>query len=102
MSEVKCYNCGKAVQDEDLTMKNVSTGYFSSERKPFHNVCWKKYHATKIKKDAIEYVALADGGFLILSILLVTAFSGIASFAILGATIAILIGLGYTWFKLEK
>jgi len=83
-------------------MKNVSTGYFSSERKPFHKEHWKTYRTTKMKKDAIEYIALADGGFLILGIWLVAVFPEIASLAVLGSTIAILIGLGYAWFKLEK
>lgn len=97
-----CYNCGKAIQEADLTVKNVSTGMFSSDRKSFHKDCWKTYHSNKMKKDAIEYGALADGGFLILGIILVAGFPEIASFAILGSTIAILIGLGYAWFKLEK
>ena len=98
----ECYNCGKAVQDEDLAVKNISTGMFSSERKSFHKECWKKYRVTKMKKDAIEYGALADGGFLILSIFLVAAFSGIVPFIALGSTIAILIGLGYAYFRIEK
>lgn len=102
MSEVKCYNCGKVVQEADLAVKNVSTGMFSSERKSFHNDCYKKYRATKMKKDLIEYTALADGLFLIFGIFMVAASFGIASYAVLGSTIAIAIGLGYAWFKLEK
>jgi hypothetical protein len=65
MCEDKCYCGGKAVGNEDLIMKKVSTGYFSSDRKPFHMECWKKYHGIRMKKDALEIVALVDGAFLI-------------------------------------
>lgn len=102
MSEVKCYYCGKAVGNEDLVMKNVSTGYFSSERKPFHKECWKKYQGIRMKKDAIEYVALADGAFLILGIFLVAAFFGIVPFIILASCIAILITLGVAYYRIKE
>ncbi len=102
MSEDKCYYCGKAVGNEDLIMKNVSTGMFSSERKPFHKEHWKTYHATKMKKDAIEYIALADGAFLLFGGAVLFLIGGILGYVILASCIAILIGLGYAWFKLEK
>jgi hypothetical protein len=99
MSEAKCYNCGKLVAEQDMTVKNVSTGMFSSERKIFHSTCWKTYRANKIKRDAIEYAAIADGGFMVMGIYLVAVFAGLASYMILGCTIAVMTGLGYAWFK---
>jgi hypothetical protein len=54
------------------------------------------------KKEFIEYTTLADGIFLMLACVFVYASRDIVSLAFLGSTIAIAIGIGYAWFKLEK
>ena len=101
VSEDKCYYCGKAVENEDLIMKNVSTGYFSSERKPFHKDCWKKYHATRMKKDAIEYIALTDTLLLLFVGLPAVLMIGIFGFMILALFIAILIVSGVAYYRIK-
>ena len=102
MSESKCYNCGKDIPTEDLVMKDVSTGTYGSSRKPFHSACYKIYRSYRRKKEFIEYTTLADGIFLMLACVFVYASRDIVSLAFLGSTIAIAIGIGYAWFKLEK
>jgi hypothetical protein len=102
MSEVKCYRCGKAiVKEEDITMKNVSTGYFTSERKPFHMECWRKYHGIRMKKDAIGYVAIADGGFLLFGLWLFMVLGTLGIIA-LGLCLALFVGLGVAYYRIEE
>ena len=101
MSEVKCYYCGKAVENEDLIMKNVSTGYFGSERKPYHEECWKKYHGTRMKKDAIGYVAIANGAILLFGLAFFL-IAGMLGLVILGFCIALFISLGVAYYRIEE
>ncbi|MGD0449489.1 MAG: hypothetical protein ABSA79_00355 [Candidatus Bathyarchaeia archaeon] len=102
MSEVKCYYCGKAVGDEDLIMKNVSTGYFSSERKPFHKDCWKTYHGIRMKKDAIAYVAIALVAFLIFGGIVLSVIAGILGIIVSVSCIAVLIILGIAYYRIKE
>ena len=81
MSEVRCCQCGKAiVKEDDITMKNVSVGWFNSVRVPFHLGCWKKYHKIKIRKEAMQYGALAVIAFLMVGAYL---FTSLAQFLVL-------------------
>jgi hypothetical protein len=102
MSEVKCYYCGKAiVTGEDITMKNVSLGWFRSERKPFHTECWRKYHGIRMKKDAIGYVAIADGAFLLFGLGLFMV-SGTLGILALSLCLALFAGLGVAYYRIEE
>lgn len=103
MSEVKCYYCGKAtVKEEDITMKNVSLGWFRSERKPFHTECWRKYHGIRMKKDAIEIVALIDGAFLLFGGAFLLFVLGTLGFIALALCVALLISLGIAYYRIEE
>ena len=56
---VRCYYCGRKIEDEeDLVMKEVSLGPFRSERKPFHEECWKRYHSYTLKKNLLAAAIL--------------------------------------------
>ena len=107
-SEVQCYQCGKAiVKEEDITMKNVSLGWFNEERKPFHKECWRKYHGREMKKSVISY-----GGLLVfffgaifvayLAFNFGAVFYGILPLIALGSLIALLIYLGIVYYRIEK
>jgi hypothetical protein len=98
MSQNKCYNCGKAIFEQDLVLKDIS----DNNRNPFHTACWKSFHFLQIKKDLIQYATLADGLFMILSGGLAFAFHDLPSFAFFGSTIAIAVGIGWAWFRLQK
>ena len=51
---VRCYYCGRKIGDEEgLVMKEVSLGLFRSERKPFHEECWERYHSYTLKKNLL-------------------------------------------------
>ena len=102
MSEDKCYYCGKAIlKDESTTMKNVSLGLFSSERKLFHTECWRKYHGIRMKKDAIAYVALVDVAFLLFGSVLFLVL-GTLGFITLALCIVILIALGVAYYRIKE
>ena len=65
----QCFYCGKAVQDEDLVMKNVQLSGRES-RNAFHKECWNNYHSKDTKKTLINY-----GGLLLACVgVLVTAY----------------------------
>jgi hypothetical protein len=102
MSELRCYCCGKAIENEkDITMKNVSVGWFNSERKPFHTECWRKYHRIRMKKDAIGYIAIADGAFLLFGAWLFLV-SGTLGLVALILCIALFISLGIAYYRIEE
>ena len=86
-----------------MTVKSVSTGWFNSDRKPFHTECWRKYHGIKMKKVAIEVVALIDGGFLVFGGGAVLLFLlGTLGLIAVVLSIALLIYLGVTYYRIEK
>lgn len=99
----QCYNCGKAIQDEDLVVKKVSLGEFRSERKPFHKECWTMYHARETKKSALQYGALAIVIFLWVGVapiyLIINTTLGLI---LLALSIALLVSLGIMYFRIEK
>lgn len=82
-------------------MKNVSLGYFRSERKPFHRQCWRRYHSIKIKKDIIAYVALVIVAFMIFGVwlFLLTGLMGIIAFIL---CVVVLIMLGVAYYRIEE
>jgi hypothetical protein len=103
MSELRCYYCGKPIENEkDITMKNVSVGWFNSERKPFHTECWEKYHGRKMKRDAIEYIAVADGSVLIFLGFPLFLFFGTIGLIVVGLCFAFLICLGVAYYHIEE
>jgi len=102
LSEVRCYYCEKVVENEnDLVVKSVQVGWFSSERKPFHMDCWTKYHGRKWKRDAIAFVALADGAFLLFfsSFFLILGTIGLIA---IGLCFALLICLVVAYYRIEE
>jgi hypothetical protein len=102
MSELRCYYCGKAIENEkDITMKNVSVGWFNSERKPFHTECWRKYHRIRMKKDAIGYVAIGDGAVLLFGLGLFLVF-GIIGLVVLVLCVTLFISLGIAYYRIEE
>ena len=105
----QCFNCGKTIQDEDLVMKNVRLSILDeqTQRHPFHKECWKEYHAIEMKKNIILGVGLFVGllGALFVFVLgfyFGESFSWIPPLIALGSTIAVLIGLGITYYRIKK
>jgi uncharacterized membrane protein YvbJ len=82
MREVRCYQCGKAIPNEDnMVVKKVSGG-----RQAFHSECWKAYHKTRNKKEALQWSALA-----VIAIFMV---AGLPIYYTLGTTFGLII-LGF-------
>jgi hypothetical protein len=99
----QCYYCGKAIQDEDFVVKKVSLGEFRSERKPFHKECWREYHGMKVRKEALQYGALAVIAFLMVGALPIYYFvSKTLGVIVVAFSIAVLVFLAIKYYRIEK
>jgi len=49
---VRCYECGRIIDENEILMKDVSSGFLGlqTDRKPFHAECWKEYNRRKQRK----------------------------------------------------
>jgi len=82
-------------------MKNVQTGYFSSERKPFHLECWRVFHARRRKRDLIGYAAILNFSILIFGVGLFM-IAGLVGLIALGLSIVLFIGLAVAYYRMEE
>lgn len=91
-------------------MKDVQNFSWSTHRYAFHPECWRKYHGIEMKKSAIAYGGLFLG---CVGMLLAAYFSflygevfpdsrTILPLMTIGLTIAVLVYLGITYYRIKK
>lgn len=99
MNEVRCYQCGKVISNEnDIVMKKVSGG-----RQAFHNECWKAYHKKRNKKEALQWGALGVIAFFMVGGLPIYYTLGTTfGLVILGFTFAVLVVLAIMYYRIEE
>jgi len=58
-STIRCYECGKTINDNEIVMKDVNIGFlmFQTARKPFHVKCWRKYYG-RTRKEQLPLVSI--------------------------------------------
>ena len=72
---VRCYECGRVIDENNIVMKEVSTGFLGlqTSRKPFHIECWKEYHKRERKKTVLVLLVAWSPVIIIFLIVLLVA-----------------------------
>lgn len=93
----QCYYCGKAIQ-EDLIIKDVH----STMRCAFHKECWKEHHGKKVRKEALQYGALAVIAFLMVGALPIYFFDTTLGTIVVILSVVVLAFLAVNYYRINK